>query len=430
MKRLLLPVALFLAPVLSAQTDIFILCEGNFQTPNATVWSFSDNLNDLAGPLYWDPNSNPLGDTGQSMTVNGQDLYIVMNNSHTIEKVDLSNGFTPVASLSIPGAGPRYIVVAGTKAFISTWNLSGLLVVDLNTFTISDTLIIPNAKTEQMVIRGSMLWVTSPMHGDWSTNNQVYKIQIDTSPTLVDSFTVVPGPTGILAQDSTLYITSTYYDANWNAMSGTATIDISTGDVVTHDYGSALGYDDLTLIDGQVYRGVPGGLAPIQADLSVDMGNGYFISGNVYAAASREDYVYLATSNYTAPDTVTVLNTAGAILAQFAVGALPGSFAFYNPATVSIASEPALPSAISLGPAYPNPFNPQVRMDIKMNEPGLLNITVVNVIGETVEQLFSGPLAAGIHQVNWKPQHAASGTYFIRVQNENTVLQRRITLLK
>ncbi|NOZ75941.1 MAG: T9SS type A sorting domain-containing protein [FCB group bacterium] len=429
MKRLI-TLAITLAPVLFAQTEIFVLCEGNFQTPNATLWSFTDDLTGATGPLYWDPNSNPLGDTGQSLTVNGQELYIVMNNSHTIEKVDLSNGFTPVASLSVPGVGPRYIAVAGTKAFISTWNLSGLLVVDLNTFTVTDTLVIPNAKTEQMLVQGSTIWITSPMHSDWSVNNQVYRIQTDPVPTLVDSFTVVPGPTGILAQDSTLFVTSTYYDANWNAMSGTSTISTATGNVMTHEYGNAMGYDDLVLIDGQVYRGVPGGLAPLQGDLSVDMGNGYFVSGNVYAAAARDAYIYLATSNYTAPDTVTVLNTSATMLAQFPVGALPGSFAFYNPSAVSIGTEPSLPRQFTLGPAYPNPFNPQVRMDITINEPGFLNITVVNVIGETVEQIFSGPMATGKHQISWKPEKAASGTYFIRVQDANTVRQRRMTFLK
>ncbi len=430
MKKIV-PVWIFiLAQYLSAQTQIFVLCEGNFQTPNATVWSFTDNLTGVDGPLYWSPNANPLGDTGQSMTINDHDLYIVMNNSHTIEKVDLSNGFTPVASLPVPGAGPRYLAIYNGTAFISTWNLSGLLVVDLSTFSITDTLVIPNAKTEQFLIQGSTLWVTSPMHMDWSTNDKVYQIQLDPSPTLVDSFTVVPGPTGIIGLDTTIFVSSTYYDANWNANSGTSAFIPSSGQVVTHEYGSSLGYDDLVVINGQVYRGVTGGLAPLTDDLSVDITAGYSVGGHVYAAAARDQYIYFATSNYTAPDTVTVMDTSSAILAQFAVGALPGSFAFYNPATVSTTPELPVPVNITVSSAYPNPFNPQVTLDYTMTQSGPVTITVTNLAGQTVSKLYNGWKEPGTYSIRWIPRQAASGVYIIQFRGFDTVIKRRVTLLK
>ncbi len=429
MKRFLFTMTM-IATGLMAQTQIYVLCEGYFQTPNATVWSFTDDFTGIDGPLYWDPNVNPLGDTGQSLTLDHSDLYIVVNNSHLLKKVDISSGFNPVAECAVPGSSPRYFVTHNGKGYLSTWNLSGILVVDLNSFTVIDTLVIPNTKIEQMLVRGSTLWAASPMHADWSTNDEIYKIDLTSAPTVSDSFAVVPGPNSILEADGLLFISSTYYDDAWQVFSGTSTIDPGTGDVETQDYGVSMGYDDLLEINHTVYRCVPGGLAPLMDDLSVDMDAELSIGGNVYAAAAYDNMIYIATSNYTAPDTITVMDTTGAIQAQFAVGALPGSFAFYNPDLVSIDPEVTLPQSFTLSAGYPNPFNPEIHFDLTVKESASMTIDVVNVTGQTVDQLFSGKKSPGNYELSWHPDQIASDVYFLRVQNGQEIQCRKMVLIK
>ena len=76
MKKLLI-VVLLIHVVVFAQSNTFILCEGNFNTPNSTLWMLNEELDQITGPIYWDPNVNPLGDTGQSMTIYNNKLYII-----------------------------------------------------------------------------------------------------------------------------------------------------------------------------------------------------------------------------------------------------------------------------------------------------------------------------------------------------------------
>ena len=101
MKKMALILFIF-SSMLFATTRIFTLCEGNFGTPNASLWSINESGSQSEGPIYWDENSNPLGDVGQSMTiVNDEKLYIIMNNSHSIEILNLM-GSNQTFSGSIP----------------------------------------------------------------------------------------------------------------------------------------------------------------------------------------------------------------------------------------------------------------------------------------------------------------------------------------
>lgn len=43
-----------------------------------------------------------------------------------------------------------------------------------------------------------------------------------------------------------------------------------------------------------------------------------------------------------------------------------------------------------------------------------VTITIYNIFGETVEQLYQGIMTPGIHMVPWYAEHPA-GTYFVRV---------------
>jgi hypothetical protein len=65
--------------------------------------------------------------------------------------------------------------------------------------------------------------------------------------------------------------------------------------------------------------------------------------------------------------------------------------------------------------AVPNPFNPLTAIRFTMPESGHTVISVYDVLGRKVTELFSGELTAGEKSILWKPSGLAGGVYFIRI---------------
>lgn len=93
------------------------------------------------------------------------------------------------------------------------------------------------------------------------------------------------------------------------------------------------------------------------------------------------------------------------------------------------------PAALSVA-AYPNPFNPDVTVEITPGRSGPATVTVHDAKGRYVATLFDGRLeAAHPRRIAWDGTGAsgtvlASGVYFVRVQCAGEVASRRVVLLK
>ena len=101
-----------------------------------------------------------------------------------------------------------------------------------------------------------------------------------------------------------------------------------------------------------------------------------------------------------------------------------GAFVFLNqgvPAT-AIAAETTLPTAFALGVNYPNPFNPATTIPVSVAAgAGDVDLTIYNVLGQPVREVWTGPLAAGEHRLVWdgrdgQGQLVAAGVYLYKLQ--------------
>lgn len=115
---------------------VLISNEGNFQWGNASV-SFYDFENDtVLEEVFQGVNQRPLGDVLQSITLQDDKAYLVLNNSGTIEVVD-KNSFELEATIS-GFISPRYIhFVNSNKAYVSDLYANKIAVVDVNAHEIS-----------------------------------------------------------------------------------------------------------------------------------------------------------------------------------------------------------------------------------------------------------------------------------------------------
>ena len=78
-------------------------------------------------------------------------------------------------------------------------------------------------------------------------------------------------------------------------------------------------------------------------------------------------------------------------------------------------AESRLPDGFHLNQNFPNPFNPSTMISFVLPRSGRVHAGVYSVTGEEVDTLVDGDVAGGVHLLQWKPRHCASGVYFCRV---------------
>jgi hypothetical protein len=93
-----------------------------------------------------------------------------------------------------------------------------------------------------------------------------------------------------------------------------------------------------------------------------------------------------------------------------------------------------LPS-LTLLQNYPNPFNASTTIEFRLQRAGNVEISVLNIAGQTVRTLLSDTRPRGLHAVVWDGRddlgnEVVSGVYFYRIETYGTSATRKMILLK
>ena len=88
------------------------------------------------------------------------------------------------------------------------------------------------------------------------------------------------------------------------------------------------------------------------------------------------------------------------------------------------------PSNFDLVSLHPNPFNPEVTIQINVREPGELNIDIFNLSGRRVKTLANSTIGVGSYSFKWDSSNNPSGMYFFKLTIGETVMIRKALLLK
>lgn len=65
---------------------------------------------------------------------------------------------------------------------------------------------------------------------------------------------------------------------------------------------------------------------------------------------------------------------------------------------------------------YPNPFNPATKISYTLPTTSMVNITIVNVLGQRVANLVAEEMPAGKHEALWNASEFSSGVYIYKIQ--------------
>ena len=90
-----------------------------------------------------------------------------------------------------------------------------------------------------------------------------------------------------------------------------------------------------------------------------------------------------------------------------------------------------MPEMYLLTEVYPNPFNPEARLDFAVRQSQEVTVTAYNMLGQRVLEIYSGVPSTGVTQsLVIDGSGLQSGTYVVRIQGERFVETRTFTLVK
>jgi hypothetical protein len=170
----------------------------------------------------------------------------------------------------------------------------------------------------------------------------------------------------------------------------------------------------------------------------VDCASGAYLEGVVrldtHLGAPLPDEVYLAVSGYTSPD-------AGSLQDQAPAGNGNGDIEAVEyvtfPLTASGIEDPRPDgdTGVIRVTAAPNPFRGAVCISLSLPHASDVSAIIYDVEGREIKRLAGGLRPAGAHELVWTGhnsggQAAAPGVYFLRLTAGDSVLLRRITLIR
>lgn len=184
-------------PISEEKKGVYILNEGTFTYANSSLSYYDTEADTVGNNLFFKANGSPIGDVGQSLALYDGSLYIVVNGSKYIYKVDAE---TLKFQAKLEGfTSPRNIFSVGDgTAYVSDLQRDGLWLIDLEKMEHIQFIETGNS-TEAMVRVGDELFVSnwSNYYVPNSSNNSVQVIDMKTN-TLVETIDVPQEPNAMV----------------------------------------------------------------------------------------------------------------------------------------------------------------------------------------------------------------------------------------
>lgn len=142
---------------------VFVLNEGTYMYANSSLTFYDPQNDSVINNLFYRVNGAPIGDVGQSLALIDGSLYIVVNNSNYIYKVDAKTLVcdTTKAYRITDFYSPRYILpLSPNKAYVSDIVGTELWIINPQDMTHTGTIDMGKT-TETMVQVGQEVYVTN-----------------------------------------------------------------------------------------------------------------------------------------------------------------------------------------------------------------------------------------------------------------------------
>ena len=95
-----------------------------------------------------------------------------------------------------------------------------------------------------------------------------------------------------------------------------------------------------------------------------------------------------------------------------------------------IAAQQILEKSFNLLSVHPNPFNPQARIFLYLEQQSEIQINIYNLKGEKIQTVFKGLRSQGRHEFTWNASEHPSGTYLIQSISDQQIQSQKCILVK
>lgn len=150
------------------QNAVFIVNEGNFTSGNASLTYFNHKTSELEQQVFYRKNNTPLGDVANSISFDENSIYIVINNSHVVYKIDSETGVYQANTAEL--TSPRHLLkIDNNRALISDLYENNITVVNTESMEVISK--IPIGRTSENLLKvDNEVFITN-----WSAYNQELK---------------------------------------------------------------------------------------------------------------------------------------------------------------------------------------------------------------------------------------------------------------
>ncbi len=302
----------------------FIINEGNFMWSNATLDYLDLERDTLYEQVYQTVHTDGLGDVFQSMTLQGDTAWLVINNSGKVLAVDAVtlDKYAEMEGLT----SPRYALPYGGKVFITDIYAGEVHVADISTQTLTASLPM-GGWTEELIQVNGEIWV--------AVKGADYLAVIDPiAVSVVDSIAVNAGPTFVEAdQQGRIWVMCS---GDGNTPPALQAIDPDTKTVVKDfDFSPAIAPSNLSInsagdllyytYDGGVYRmSITDNTLPAQPLFALSTQALYGMEVDPYDG----DIWIMDALSFAQPGKLIRYNSQGDSITSYTVGLIPNGMEF------------------------------------------------------------------------------------------------------
>lgn len=106
----------------------------------------------------------------------------------------------------------------------------------------------------------------------------------------------------------------------------------------------------------------------------------------------------------------------------------------FSTAAASILSvgdrSPLTASTFGLQQNYPNPFNPSTTIMYSIDRPGIVRVSIFNILGQRISTLVDEFHAEGRYRVSFNAEGLSSGVYFSVIESAGRMITKKMVLMK
>lgn len=463
LSALLLAIAPTNAISQTSEHPIIILNEGNFNRANASlsVWRYPSS--EIRNGAFSAVNGLALGDVAQSAIMTSEHLFVVVNNSDVIHVLD-AQSLALRAQIAFPiGSSPRELAPLRLESVVQDWTPSepalgavthlfdgSVSLVDLTANTPLSPRIKVGLNPDKIVSHRGRWFVANWGFGADSTIMVLSASQGDAgepeSYFVSDTLVAGRGPREmVIDAEERLWVVCegyTAYDESFNVIEeesrpgGLYGFDLRTGQQIHRLELPATGEDLLYDSGANKLYFLSEGVRVFDLT-TLELSQEPLIQGSYYAlgAGPSGEILLSDAGDYVSAGDVFLYSAQGSLLASARAGIIPGHFVrppsqSITTAVVHPGSGDETPGRLTLGEAYPNPFNPQTALPVWHGSGTGLVIRVYDMTGRVMQTIRSEGFGGGWQTVRLGSGDWPSGIYTVMVDDGGEVRSTRITLIR